>query len=86
MSNVEKEYTINGKVYRLVEEEKKPERLEGYVFNDIFCLAKMGGAWIKVVEIKEGEVIVSRDDVIALLERYYFSNNNIGAVLKELGL
>ncbi len=91
MSNVEKELTINGRVYKLVEEEKKHERIEFFVngiragYNDRLSIFKTKDAHAdtRMVEIREGETIVSRDDV----KKAWQKNSRIlESFLKELGL
>lgn len=71
--NMKHEVTIDGKVYRLVEEEKKPERLEGWITSRVYLLGNVAALTrskdiehddTRMIEIREGEVIVSRDDVI----------------------
>jgi hypothetical protein len=68
---MEKEYTINGRVYRLVEEEKKPDRLIGWICRAEFI--EDANAYItkpkamnddtRMIEIREGEVIVSKESI-----------------------
>jgi hypothetical protein len=73
------QYTINGKLYRLVEEEKKPERLEGWMCRRGFdegeyCSItekRCAGDDTRMVEIRDNEVIVSRDDVIKAWENVF---------------
>jgi len=96
---MQKEYTIDGKLYRLVEEEKKPYRREYF----LYAKGDFLGQWeirnckmpayghdevIHVKEIKEGEVIVSSDDVIEAFRKSCYTSL-IGypeSLLKELGL
>jgi hypothetical protein len=106
---MQSQYTINGKVYRLVEEEKKPERLSE---RKTFWIKKHDSAYdfweteisdislcleepdfknaICVKEIKKGEVIVSRDDVIKAWENIFKGSKMIEnahlKICKELGL
>jgi hypothetical protein len=88
---MQSQYTINGKVYRLVEEEKKPERLEGWIVgknyerNPTSILSKKKEVPqddTRMVEIREGEVIVSRDTAT----RAWNSCNNLESFMKELGI
>ena len=76
---MQSEYNINGRVYRLVEEEKKHERrlftLKGGLCGVAF---KRGheklnvGEVVNAIEIREGEVIVSRWDLLSILRLVMF--------------
>lgn len=93
---MDKEYIINGKRYVLAEEEKKPERLEGWIirralerFKDcILNEAKTAEDDTRMVEIKPGEVIVSREQIFKAIRKYFPVSETwvFDDVLKELGL
>lgn len=88
-------YIINGKKYVLAEEEKKAERLSGWIRREAFLQEinphiskhKYDSDDTRMVELKEGEVIVSRYDVMQAFNRTNsFSTRYHKEFLEKLGL
>jgi hypothetical protein len=84
---------INGKLYRLVEEDKKPERLSGWIDKEHYIRNYMTAITdgkdkfkdTRMIEIRDNETIVSRDDFLKL----WGNAGYVGypeSLLKELGL
>jgi hypothetical protein len=78
------ELIINGITYRRVEEPKEEKRLVRWVFNDISSPIKFSEGCTKLIEIRDNERILSRDNFIAISSKY-FDECWVDDFLKEMG-
>ena len=87
---MQSEYIINGITYRKVEEPKEEKRLEGWIKKKYYLNSGECSLTKKkkqhddtlMIEIREGERILSRDDVLKALNEYHV---NEARILEELG-
>ena len=77
------QYIINGITYRKVETPVDNKRIVRWVFNDIVSPIKFSEGCTKLVEIKDGERILSRDEVYKVLRSWVVADS--AEILKELG-
>jgi hypothetical protein len=78
---MQSEYIINGVVWIRKEEPKDEKRLVRWVFNDISSPVKFSEGCTKLVEIRDNERILSRDDIRSA----WIGSMELNRVLKALG-